>query len=74
MARGVMITDRSGMVMSERQGMGHCDWATDDSLGGLAALEGCPNTSPTVVFNQDSIPPWILYAVAAWGIAMLLKK
>lgn len=65
---GVMAMDRSG-----RQ-LGHCDWATDDGLGGLAALEGCPNTSPTVVLNQDSIPPWILYAVAGWMLWMAFKK
>ncbi len=71
---GVMMTDRSGMVMSERQGMGHCDWATDDTLGGLASLEGCPNTSPTVVLNQDSLPQWLLYAVGAWMLWMAFKK
>ncbi len=63
---------RKGVLLMD--GLGHCDWSTDDSLGGLSALEGCPNTSPTVVLNQDSIPPWILWAIAAWGIAMLLKK
>lgn len=54
--------------------LGHCDWTSDDSLGGLGALEGCPNTQTTVVLDQNSIPPWILYAAAAWAILMLMKK
>ncbi len=73
---GTLLADRrarAGMVLSERT-LGCADWTCDNSLGGLGALEGCPNTSPTVVFNQDSIPQWILWAVAAWGIAMLLKR
>jgi hypothetical protein len=63
---------KTGVMLMD--GLGHCDWTSDNSLGGLGALEGCPNTSPTVVFNQDSLPTWVLYAIAAWGLWMAFKK
>ena len=69
MARGVLLTDLAGLGHC-----GHSDWARDDALGGLSALDGCPNTNPTVVFDQNSIPPWILYAVAGWMLWMAFKK
>lgn len=74
---GTLLADRHartrGMVLSERT-LGCADWTCDNSLGGLGALDGCPNTSPTVVFNQDSIPTWLLYTIAAWGLWMAFKK
>ena len=77
MARGVMVMDRSGTLLADRSGsgLGHCnDWFSQNELGGLSSLEGCPSSSPTVVLNQDSIPPWILYAVAGWMIWMAIRK
>jgi hypothetical protein len=85
MARGTLISNRQGVLLSDRAGGG------DGNLGQLGCqqdqwghlrelsthstgLSGCPSSGATVIVEDNPIPQWVWIIAAVWAGLMLVKK